>query len=117
MNPCALCRWIGSAPPGAFSTVIINTSLPGASVRSFDMCGVTSAACDIDAPVIRPSNTNTSVLLFLTDLSFVIMNLLLCDRPSSGQVNLRGILGSVLSCTSYSPAFSRLIHSRMYGEQ
>lgn len=44
MNACASCRWIGSTPPGAYSTVIIETSLPGSSVRSFDMSGVTLAS-------------------------------------------------------------------------
>jgi hypothetical protein len=40
------------------------------------MSGVTSAACAIDAPVIKPSKTNANVLFFLTDLSFVMINLL-----------------------------------------
>jgi len=54
---------------------------PAVCLRSFDMSGVTSADCAIDAPVMRPSNTNTGVLFFLTDLSFVMVDLVLCHRP------------------------------------
>src|SRR2546428_5386882 len=40
-NRMCIVSWIGSAPPGAYSTVIVGTSLPGFSGRSFDMSDVT----------------------------------------------------------------------------
>jgi hypothetical protein len=63
---------IGSDTPAPFSTVIINTSLPGISGRSFDMSGVISAASVIDA-VIKASNANTSFLLCETSLALAIL--------------------------------------------
>jgi len=43
VNKSLRIRWIGSDAPGGYSTVIIRTSLPGFSPRSFDMSEVTFA--------------------------------------------------------------------------
>src|SRR5437870_2859416 len=43
-NACALCRWTGSDPPGAYSTVISNPSFPENSLSSWDMSDVTLAS-------------------------------------------------------------------------
>src|SRR6185503_11972102 len=61
---------MGSTPPGAYSTVIIKTSRPGISVRSFDMSEATLACCAITVPVDRNSRTNISFVFFMIDLSF-----------------------------------------------
>src|SRR5919106_4623998 len=60
MNPWALCRWTGSAPPGGYTTVIISASLPGMSASSFVISGVTSACCAVSRPPAAQSTTATS---------------------------------------------------------
>src|SRR4029077_3374613 len=57
MNPWALCRWTGSAPPGGYTTVIISASLPGMSASSFVISGVTSACCAVSRPPAAQSKT------------------------------------------------------------
>src|SRR5882672_11754665 len=62
---------MGSVLPGGYSTVMIKTSRPGLSVRSFDMSDVTLACCAITVPVERNSRTIMSFIFFIIDLSFL----------------------------------------------
>src|SRR6266850_2768422 len=62
---------MGSVLPGGYSTVMIKTSRPGLSVRSFDMSDVTLACCAITVPVERNSRTIMSIIFFIIDLSFL----------------------------------------------
>src|SRR5258705_4162544 len=107
MNACALCRWMGSAPPGAYSTVIIETSRPGISVRSFDISDVTLASCAITVPVERNSKTTVSFMFFIIDLSFVAQGpywpkrlwISLCNGAACKHPAIcRGVLEFRLSC-------------------
>src|SRR6476660_6609162 len=60
MNPWALCRWTGSAPPGGYTTVIIRASLPGMSASSLVISCVTLASCAVSRPAAAQSKTATS---------------------------------------------------------
>src|SRR5947209_648268 len=70
MNPLALCRWIGSELPGGYSTTIINPSLPGPSLSSFDKRGVTLSSSATAVSTARLSRTNHSILLFISEPLF-----------------------------------------------
>src|SRR5690242_10069939 len=58
MNPWALCRWTGSAPPGGYTTVIIRASLPGMSASSLVISCVTLASCALSRPAAAQSKTS-----------------------------------------------------------
>src|SRR5882762_7986297 len=62
---------MGSTAPGGYSTVIIKTSLPGISVRSFDMSDVTLACCAITVPVMRNIRTNNNVLFIIVSFGLI----------------------------------------------
>src|SRR5512134_3437675 len=51
MNAWALCRWTGSDQPGAYSTVIIRTSLPGMSGSPLVIREVTLGSWAASPPV------------------------------------------------------------------
>src|SRR5215475_977341 len=79
VNACALCRWIALDPPGACSTVIIRTSLPGFSVRSLDMSDVTLSSWATALPLMRHSRTSA------TSLIVIIASFVRCPRPARGS--------------------------------
>src|SRR5215813_14169145 len=54
MKPCALCLWTGSALPGGYSTVNMNTSFPGNSGRGLVISGVTTGSAAYTA--VTPSS-------------------------------------------------------------
>src|SRR5690242_3148290 len=60
MNPWALCRWTGSAPPGGYTTVSIRASLPGMSASSLLISCVTFASCALGRPAAAQSTTVAS---------------------------------------------------------
>src|SRR5262245_32365897 len=69
MKPCALCLWTGSALPGGYSTVNMNTSFPGNSGRGLVISGVTtgSAAYTAATPSSR-DNRRADFIFFPSGL-------------------------------------------------
>src|SRR5919107_5462374 len=79
MNPWALCRWTGSAPPGGYTTVIISASLPGMSASSLVINGVTWACCAVSRPPTAQNKTVTSPAVGILGI------LIMCSSGRSGR--------------------------------
>src|SRR5688500_2121159 len=86
MNPWALCRWTGSAPPGGYTTVSIRASLPCMSASSSVINGVTSACCAVSRPPAAQSKTATSPAMGIFGIR------IMCSSGPSGRHGFDGRL-------------------------
>src|SRR6266446_2395810 len=108
---------MGSAPPGGYSIVTIKTSVPGISVRSFDISEVALASCAITVPVERNSSTIRSFIFLKIDPSFLACVRFIrlpyrCEYTTSPEPNLDDGIDRYLGVSRGEPA--ALIHQSIF---